>query len=229
MFDYKKTKAVLWDLDDTLYSRVDAARQMFPGMFRELLYTDRSDAFIEETADFMMTKVHRNSMIPHDAFAALLEKYPPDKPYVRSQIVEYYYAHLRTYAKPGQEQLEVVQKLREMGIKLAIVTNITADILDSQRKKVAALGIAHLFDAIVYSAEFGIHKPDRRIFDHAASLLGVSNDQCVFVGDDPTSDVEGALNADMEVVWLDRWPYDGRYDGNKNVHRVQSVKEYFDI
>ena len=229
MFDKNKTKAVLWDLDDTLYSRVDAARQMYPGMFRTLLYTNKSDAFIEEAADFMMTKVHRNSMIPQEAFAALLEKFPPDKPYIRSQCVDYYYAHLREYAKPGREQLDVVKKLREMGIKTAIVTNITADILDSQRKKVAALGIAPLFDAIIYSAELGIHKPDRRIFDHAAGILGVSNSQCVFVGDDPSSDVQGALNADMEAVWLDRWPYDGRYDGNEKVHRVQSVLEYFDL
>ena len=34
MFDFDRIKAVLWDLDDTLYSRFDAARQTFPGMFR---------------------------------------------------------------------------------------------------------------------------------------------------------------------------------------------------
>lgn len=229
MFDKQKTKAVLWDLDDTLYSRVDAARQMYPGLLRTLLYTERSDAFIEEAADFIMSKVKRNSMIHPDAFDALLEKFPPDKPYVRSQCVDYYYAHLREFVKPSPEALEVVRKLREMGIKTAIVTNITPELLVSQKAKVKALGIAQLFDAVIYSAEFGVHKPDRRIFDHAAEILGVSNDQCVFVGDDPASDVAGALNADMEVVWLDRFPYDGRYDGNEKVHRVKSVKEYFHL
>ena len=43
MFDIAKTKAVLWDLDDTLYSRTAAARMAFPGMFRQHLYTNRSD------------------------------------------------------------------------------------------------------------------------------------------------------------------------------------------
>ena len=51
----------------------------------------------------------------------------------------------------------------------------------------------------------------------------------IIVGDDPASDVAGALNADMEVVWLDRFPYDGRYNGNEKVHRVKSVKEYFHL
>ena len=77
-----------------------------------------------------------------------------------------------------------------------------------------------MFDVIVYSGELGIHKPDRRIFDHATSLLNVLNDQCVYVGDNPESDVLGALNAGMEVVWLDKWDSEERFDNNPCVHRV---------
>lgn len=229
MFDASKTKAVLWDLDDTLFSRRDAARQTFFGMFRELLYTGRSDDFINEAADFMMTGVQRNNMLYEGAFQALLTKYPPDQPYIRARCLEYYDAHISDFARPFPEQLEVVKKLRAMGIKTAIVTNISASRLASQRKKVEVLQIGDLFDAVIYSGELGIHKPDRRIFDHAAEALGVSNDQCVFVGDDPTSDVAGALNADMEVVWLDRWEPDGSFAGDPRVHRVQSVLEYFNV
>lgn len=227
MFDTKKTKAVLWDLDDTLYNRRDAARKMFPGMFRALLYPGQTDAFLEEAADYMMTQVPRNSMIHEDAFWALLAKYPPEMPYVRAGCVEYYYTHLRRFVAPSPEPLAVVLKLKELGIKNAIVTNITPEILEFQHKKVEALGFAHLFDEIIYSAEFGIHKPDRRIFDHAASLLGVSNDQCLFVGDDPDSDILGARNAGMEALWLDRWEDSGRFSDDPHVHRVQSVTEYF--
>ena len=88
------------------------------------------------------------------------------------------------------------------------------------------LELEPLFDAIVISAEFGVNKPDRRIFDHAAKLLGVSNEECVFVGDDPTSDVLGAINADMEAVWIDKWEYDGSFEDEPRVHRVKSVLEY---
>ena len=229
MFDPGKTKAVLWDLDDTLYSRRDAARQTFPGMFREHLYPIGTDAFLSQAADYMMTQVPRNSMIHETAFQALLAKYPPEIPYVRSSCVDYYYAHMRYFAKPSTEALEIVEKLKAMGIRQAIVTNITPELVTSQKAKVRALGIAHLFDAVIYSAEFGVHKPDRRIFDHAAKILGVSNDQCVFVGDDPASDVAGSIGAGMEAVWLDRWEYDGRFADDPKVHRVQSLWEYFDI
>lgn len=229
MLDITKIKAVLWDLDDTLYSRVDAARKTFPGMFAEHLYINKSPAFLEEAADYMMTKVKRNSMIHEDSFNALLEKYPPDRPYVRTDCLNYYYKHMSKNARPFPAQVEIIEKLRKAGIKNAIVTNITEERVCSQKNKIADLGIAHLFDAIVISGELGIHKPDRRIFDHTAALLGVTNDQCIFVGDDPLSDVGGALNAQMEVVWLDRFEYDGSFMGESRVHRVKDVREYFDI
>lgn len=220
-------RAVLWDLDDTLHSRAEAARKMFPGMFRECLYTDRSDAFLSEAADYMLTLAGRHSVTHEEAFRGLLARYPSDQPYVRAQCMEYYYAHIREYVTPFPDTVEILQNLKSRGIKLAIVTNITPELLEHQKKKVAALGIAQLFDAVVYSAEFGIHKPDRRIFDHAAALLGVTNEQCLFVGDDPNSDITGALSAGMQALWLDHLESENLFAGDPRVHRVRSASEYF--
>ena len=220
-------KAVLWDLDDTLYSRREAARQLFPGMFRTCLYTGRSEAFIDEAAAYMMTRIKHNSMTHEDAFQALLTRYPADKPYVREDCLAYYYAHILEFAQLVPGVLEILQKLKARGLKLAIVTNITPELLAHQRKKIAALGIGELFDEIVYSAQLGVHKPDRRIFDYAAQRLGVSNAECLFVGDDPDSDVAGALAAGMEVVWVDRRQDANRFGNDSRVHRVQEVGEYF--
>lgn len=227
VFDFSQ-KAVLWDLDDTLYRRRDAARRMFPGMLRECLYPHRSEEFIREAVDFIMTRIKR-SILDEEAFRALLERYPSDQPYNRAECREYYYNHIRDYAEPIPETLEILQKLKARGLKMAIVTNITPELLEHQHKKVDTLGIAQLFDAIVYSAELGVHKPDRRIFDHAASLLGVPNEQCLFVGDDPDSDVTGALQAGMEAVWLDYWNSDNPFADDSRVHRVQSASEYFTL
>ena len=229
MFDFRKTKAVLWDLDDTLYSRVEAAKKTFYGMFRENLYIGRSDEFIEEAVNYMMTKVKPNSMVHEDTFKALLEKYPSDKPYIRMNCLDYYYEHISEFAVPYKVQLEVIKKLRNNGVKTAIVTNIPSERVFSQKEKIRALGIENLFDEIVISGEIGIHKPERAIFDYTAKLLGVSNEQCVFVGDDPFSDIEGALGADMEAVWIDRGNSDGAFSDESRVCRVKSVLEYFDL
>ena len=230
MFNPSKIKAVLWDLDDTLYSRVNAARALLPDMFRTYLYCGKSDEFIETAADYLIANIPRNKTMHPDAFHALQEKYPFDKPLDMAACTDYYYSHYRSFMKPFPEQLEVIRKLKNMGIKNAIVTNITPELLELQKKKVAQLGFAHLFDAVIYSAQLGIHKPDKGIYDHAAKALGVENCQCLFVGDDPNTDIAGALNAGMEAVWLDNWrTYDGSYANHPEVHRVHSVTEYFSL
>lgn len=227
MFDPVKTKAVLWDLDDTLYSRVAAARLTYPGMFRKNLYENREDTFIEAAADFMIRHLVRDSMIHPSSFAALLEAFPPDKDFYLADCQEYYFDHIHEFAVAGPEQVAVVKKLRALGIKTAIVTNVSEDRFAFQRNKIDSMGLTPLFDTIVLSGEAGVHKPDRRVFDLATQRLGVSNENCVFVGDNPDSDIVGAINAGMEAVWIDVWDDGDRFVGNPKVHRVKSVLEYF--
>ena len=227
MFDASKIKAVLWDLDDTLYSRVAAARLTYPGMFRSLLYEDRDDAFIEAAADFMIRHLARDSMIHEASFQALFQAYPPNKEFRLADCQEYYFDHIHEFAVAGQEQVAVVKKLRSLGIKTAIVTNVSADRFAFQRNKIKSLGLEPLFDVVVLSGEAGVHKPDRRVFDLATSRLGVANEDCVFVGDNPDADITGAINAGMEAVWIDVWGDGDRFQENPKVHRVQSVLEYF--
>ena len=227
MLDKEKIKAVLWDLDDTLYSRVAAARQTFPGMFKTLLYPDRPAEFIKEAVAFMMQNVRSNSMVHEDAFRALFAVYPPDRSYVREDCLAYYSEHLLEFAAPYPGALRILGELRRRGIKTALVTNITKERVAAQRRKIDVLGIAPLFDEILISGEVGFHKPDRRIFDLAASRLGVKNGECLFVGDDLTLDVLGALGADMEVVWLDIWGRGAGAVTDPRVHRVLHIEEYF--
>ena len=227
MFDVTKTKAVLWDLDDTLYSRMAAARLTYPGMFRTHLYEGKDDAYIEAAADFMIDHLVRDSMIHESTFQALFQAFPPNKDFCLKDCQEYYFDHIHEFAVAGAEQVEVVKKLRALGIKTAIVTNVAADRFAFQRNKIDALGLTPLFDVIVLSGEVGVHKPDLRVFNHATKQLGVANEDCVFVGDNADADIVGALNAGMEAVWIDAWGDGDRFAGNPKVHRVQSVLEYF--
>lgn len=229
MFDASKYKAVLWDLDDTLYSRIEAARLTYPGMFRSLLYKNRDDAFIEAAADFMISHIVRDSMIHESTFQALFQAFPPNKDFCLADCQEYYFDHIHEFAIAGAEQVAVVKKLRSLGIKTAIVTNVSEDRFAFQRNKIETMGLTPLFDAIVLSGEVGVHKPDRRVFDLATQRLGVANEACVFVGDNADADIIGAINAGMEAVWIDVWGDGDRFAGNPKVHRVKSVLEYFQL
>jgi 2-haloalkanoic acid dehalogenase type II len=73
-----------------------------------------------------------------------------------------------------------------------------------------AIGIAHLFDEIVTAATAGAAKPARQVFDLAVELGGASPAQTLHVGDHPEFDVDGARNAGLRTVWVNRneqaWP-----------------------
>ncbi len=220
-------KAVLFDLDDTLYSRVEAAKRTFPGMFKTLLYPNQTDEFISAAVDYMMTKVKRDSMIHIESFEALVSAYPPDISFDHSLCVEYYYRHLPDFAVPFADTERVLKDLRDRGVAIGIVTNVLAERCDSQWRKINNMNLAPLVDTILLSGEVGITKPDPKIFHLAADRLGVSAGDCLFVGDDPNSDIGGALSAGMDAVWVDIYQNSGLYDDDSRVTRVMSLSDYF--
>jgi FMN hydrolase / 5-amino-6-(5-phospho-D-ribitylamino)uracil phosphatase len=89
---------------------------------------------------------------------------------------------------------------------LVAVSNGNAD--------VRRVGIGAHFHASVSAHEFGVAKPDRRIFHAAAAAAGVASHEVLHVGDDAALDVMGALEAGMQTVWVNRegqaWPHEAK-------------------
>jgi HAD superfamily hydrolase (TIGR01549 family) len=86
---------------------------------------------------------------------------------------------------------------------LVAVTNGNADV---QR-----IGLGHYFRASLGAREFGVGKPDARIFHAAAAAANVAPGQVLHIGDDATLDALGAIQAGMQAAWLNRgdqpWPH----------------------
>lgn len=73
-----------------------------------------------------------------------------------------------------------------------------------QYKKLRSTGLGRYLQRMVISDEIGIQKPDRRIFRYAEQAVGVSADEILMIGDNPVSDVQGALSAGWHAVYYDR-------------------------
>src|SRR5215207_6172988 len=85
--------------------------------------------------------------------------------------------------------------------KVGIVSN---NLLEEQREKLRHCGLDVYCDALVVSEEFGVSKPDPKLFEAALSRLQCAPDQAVMVGDSWTADVIGALAAGIRPVWFNR-------------------------
>jgi putative hydrolase of the HAD superfamily len=91
--------------------------------------------------------------------------------------------------------VELVRTLRPP-YKVSVLSNADCSL---RRRLGDEMGIAHLFDDIVCSAEVGMAKPEPDVFRLAAQRLGVPPERCVFV-DDWDRNVEAARAVGMTGV-----------------------------
>jgi len=106
----------------------------------------------------------------------------------------------RTSSKPHvfPYTFEILNYLKER-YELHIITN---GFDESQAKKIRSAKLEPYFDLIVTSETTGHKKPDARIFHHTVERLGTSHDLCLMIGDNPKSDILGAINAGIDQVFF---------------------------
>jgi putative hydrolase of the HAD superfamily len=64
--------------------------------------------------------------------------------------------------------------------------------------------IVEYFDAVVLSDDIGVNKPDKRIFDHALKKSNALADRTFIIGDNPDTDIAGAVNAGWRAIYFNR-------------------------
>jgi putative hydrolase of the HAD superfamily len=115
---------------------------------------------------------------------------------------------------------ETLRALGERGIKLVVVSNFDSRLITILQ----GLGLAGCFDGIFVSSSVGYAKPDRRIFDFVLRARQLAPENALHVGDSITNDVQGAANAGIEGILVDR---KGVHQGG-TMRRVASLKEVLD-
>lgn len=99
--------------------------------------------------------------------------------------------------------------LQAKGYPIAVVSNWQRGL----RHYCAELGLSSRVDHIVGSADLGVAKPDRAIFDEACTRLGKAPGHVVHVGDHLTEDYRGGEAAGLQVILLQREPAPHPVDG----------------
>ncbi len=95
---------------------------------------------------------------------------------------------------------ETMEGLKAIGMRLGIITNIMSKTYTTYALK--KYGIDQYFEHIIQSSECGIRKPDKRIFELYERDMGLSKNECAYVGDTISRDVIGVRNANWEMIIL---------------------------
>jgi 2-haloacid dehalogenase len=108
-----------------------------------------------------------------------------------------YLLRLGSKAYPLPHADHVVRTLCR-GARLALVTNGLTDV---QKGRLERSGWASCFTAVIISEELGVAKPDPAFFRAALDALHMPPEELLCVGDNPVSDVGGALAAGIDACW----------------------------
>lgn len=113
-------------------------------------------------------------------------------------------------------------KLKDIGLKLGMISNI------DQLGEELALGLRlnNYLDISVTSKDLGVEKPDPKVFQIALRKISVNPDEAIHVGDQISSDVEGALATGIYPVLLDR---DRNNVGYSCCSRIEGLSELPDL
>ncbi|MBQ8302090.1 MAG: HAD family hydrolase [Clostridia bacterium] len=103
---------------------------------------------------------------------------------------------------PFSDASETLEVLKARGYHLGIIANQ----VNGTAQRLENFGIAKFFDVIVASAEYGIAKPDRRIFEKALELAKCQASNSVMVGDRLDNDIVPAKALGMKTVWIRKGP-----------------------
>ncbi|MFD1657694.1 HAD family hydrolase [Streptomyces caeni] len=114
--------------------------------------------------------------------------------------------------QPYPDTAEVLGALRERGVAVGVVSNIGWDLRPVFRDH----GVDPYVDAYVLSYEYGIQKPDTRLFALACEALGVGPRDALMVGDDRRAD-GGAADLGCAVYFVEHRLVTERPDGLRPV------------
>jgi HAD superfamily hydrolase (TIGR01509 family) len=201
-------RAVLFDLDDTLFDHQGCARAALAAVqsshegLRAMSFDvlERSHAaFLEELhGDVMLGRVPLD-LARVERFRRLLGAAGvPASDELAAGIAATYRDTYRTArrAVAGAPALLAAVKRRA---RVGIVSN---NLLDEQQDKLRTCGLDAFVDALVVSEEARVSKPHPAIFALALDRLHAQPAEAVMVGDSWAADIAGARAAGIRAIWF---------------------------
>ena len=107
------------------------------------------------------------------------------------------YDYIRLDNRPREGLAFTLQALKDMGMKIGIITNTFSGTFADHILK--ENGVLDYFPVIVKSCESGYRKPDARLFQLALDRIGSKKETTCYVGDTISRDVIGSRNAGLAL------------------------------
>lgn len=225
----KKYQHLFFDLDHTLWDYDRNVQESLSELYEVHQLTNLgivdSKRFIESfyNVNFKLWALYDVGKIDKDSlrakrFKLIFENAGAD-PNLVPKVMEEDFMH-RTSSKPHllPYTIEILEYLKPH-YGLHIISN---GFNESQSKKMEASGLSPYFELVVTSETTGHKKPDPKIFQYALDKLGTKNTETIMIGDNPNSDILGAIRSNIDNVYFD--PHEKGID-HQPTYTIKHLKE----
>ncbi|MFD5568808.1 HAD family hydrolase [Streptomyces cadmiisoli] len=222
-------RAVVWDVDDTLFDYTGADRAGMRGHLTAegLLDTyESAERALERWREVTHAQWARFSAGEvtfegqrRDRVRVFLDRELTDEE--ADAWFQRYITHYETAWALFPDVLPVLDALAGSH-RHAVLSNSSIHVQD---RKLRVLGVHDRFEAILCAAELGVSKPEAGAFLAACDALELAPHQVAYVGDHPEIDGRGAADAGLLSVWIDRAGARADGDASHGPRRISSLAE----
>jgi putative hydrolase of the HAD superfamily len=199
---------IFFDLDDTLVDHSSAMTQASAHLHAHLARDD-------DLASFRTRWLRASELIYPRYVAGEIDRHTMRRERARQvlgpltdaqadALFDVYFSRYQACWRAFDDVQPALDALR--GERLGVITN---GAVVEQNAKLDRLGLRERFEVVITSEGEGVGKPDPRIFQRACAHAGQAPMHVVHVGDHPLLDANGARDAGLVGVLLDRqriWP-----------------------
>ncbi|KOG30243.1 MULTISPECIES: HAD family hydrolase [Streptomyces] len=212
-------RAVLWDVDDTIF---DYARADRVGMSEHLTAEGLVDGY--DSVDQALRRWRELTALHWRRFEAGGVDFQDQRrervrdflgqPLTAAEADDWFERYVARYEAAWELFPDAVPVLDLLArdYRHGILSNAS---IHNQERKLRVLGVRDRFEAVLCAAELGVAKPAPEAFHAACAALDLPPHQVAYVGDQPDIDARGAVEAGLLGIWLDRAGTGGRPELNR--------------
>ncbi|MFD9003198.1 HAD family hydrolase [Streptomyces sp. NPDC059582] len=222
-------RAVVWDVDDTLFDYTTADREGMrahlaaEGLLAGYDTPELALARWREVTDRQWARFSAGETTfqgqRRDRVRVFLDAELSDAE--ADLWFERYIGHYETVWALFPDVLPVLDVLAASH-RHAVLSNSS---LTVQERKLRMLGVRDRFESVLCAVELGVSKPEAGAFHAACEALELAPEQVAYVGDHPEIDGRGAADAGLLSVWIDRHGAYTGDDAHGGPHRIGSLAE----
>ena len=188
------TKAVIFDMFETLITHFKSTLYFGKQIAEDMGIPEKKFREIWDPTDYARTI---GKMTLEEVFEQILkasDKYDPEL--VRRLADKRTAAKVECFNHLHEEIIPMFETLKKQGYKIGLISNCYFEEATVIKNSV----LWPYFDVACLSCELGIAKPEKEIFDRCVEELGVAYEECMYVGDGGSEELETAKLLGMKPV-----------------------------